>query len=133
MFSSNGIVFISDVDYMQRLDIIVNTFGLWNLYGSSVLMKVFCLFMGFHNLQETKEKIGTIVDVHNSGASDLLRVQLTALKRGKDVLIWIPFVNDIVPVVDVAANRVEISPPEGLLDLNVPEEGITRKELRKEV
>lgn len=103
------------------------------MYGSSVLIKVYCLFICFYNLQETKEKIGTIVDVHNSGASDLLRVQLTASKRGKDVLIWIPFVKDIVPVVDVEAKRVEIRPPEGLLDLNVPTEGLTRKEMRKEV
>jgi hypothetical protein len=84
-------------------------------------------------LQETKEKIGTIVDVHNSGASDLLRVQLTASRRGKDVLIWIPFVKDIVPVVDIAAKRVEITPPEGLLDLNVPMGGLTRKEMKKQV
>ncbi|KAG0567627.1 hypothetical protein KC19_7G149500 [Ceratodon purpureus] len=83
-------------------------------------------------IEETKEKIGTIVDIHNSGASDLLRVQLTASKRGKDVLIWIPFVKDIVPVVDIEAKRVEIRPPEGLLDLNVPSEGLTRKEMRKE-
>lgn len=83
--------------------------------------------------QETKEKIGTIVDVHNTGSSDLLRVQLTQATRGKEVRIWIPFVKDIVPVVDVAAKRVEITPPEGLLDLNVPMEGPTRKEKRKEV
>lgn len=83
-------------------------------------------------IEETKEKIGTIIDVHNSGASDLLRVQLTALRRGKVALIWIPFVKDIVPVVDVAAKRVEITPPEGLLDLNVPTEALTPKELRKE-
>lgn len=89
--------------------------------------------LAVQNLQETKEKIGTIIDVHNSGASDLLRVQLTALRRGKVALIWIPFVKDIVPVVDVAAKRVEITPPEGLLDLNVPTEALTPKELRKEV
>lgn len=83
-------------------------------------------------LEETKEKIGTIVDVHNSGASDLLRVQLIPSNRGKDIRIWIPFVKDIVPVVDIAANRVEITPPEGLLDLNVPVEGLSRKEIRKE-
>jgi len=73
------------------------------------------------------------VNVHNSGASDLLRVQLIPSNRGKDIRIWIPFVKDIVPVVDIAANRVEITPPEGLLDLNVPMEGLSRKEIRKEV
>lgn len=82
-------------------------------------------------IQETKETIGTIVDVHNSGASDLLRVQLTKPIRGKDVRIWIPFVKEIVPVVDISSNRVEISPPDGLLDLNVPKEGPSRKESLK--
>ncbi len=36
-------------------------------------------------------------------------------KRPKTLLI--PFVEDIVPVVDIAAGRVEITPPEGLIDL----------------
>lgn len=73
------------------------------------------------------------MDVHNSGASDLLRVQLTKPIRGKDVRIWIPFVKEIVPVVDISSNRVEISPPDGLLDLNVPKEGPSRKESLKMV
>ncbi|MGB3786790.1 MAG: ribosome maturation factor RimM [Phormidesmis sp.] len=36
-------------------------------------------------------------------------------KRPKTLLI--PFVEDIVPVVDITAGRIEITPPEGLIDL----------------
>lgn len=84
-------------------------------------------------LQETKKEVGTIMDVHSSGASDLLRVRLNSSSEGKDVRIWIPFVKEIVPLVDNKARRVEITPPEGLLELNVPKEGLSKKDIRKQV
>lgn len=31
--------------------------------------------------------------------------------------VWIPFVHDIVPLVDLEARRIELTPPPGLLDL----------------
>ncbi|KAH9550882.1 hypothetical protein CY35_10G095000 [Sphagnum magellanicum] len=84
-------------------------------------------------LQETKEEIGTIVDVHSSGANDLLRVCLASTINGsRDVQVWIPFVKEIVPLVDKETRRVEITPPAGLLELNVPKEGASKKEIRKQ-
>jgi hypothetical protein len=73
------------------------------------------------------------VDVHSSGANDLLRVCLAStINRSRDVQVWIPFVKEIVPLVDKETRRVEITPPAGLLELNVPKEGASKKEIRKQ-
>ncbi len=77
-------------------------------------------------MQESGELIGTVVDVISAG-NDLLEVQLhpsftsetgqiTNDKRQKKVLI--PFVKAIAPVVDLKENRIEITPPSGLLEIN---------------
>jgi len=77
-------------------------------------------------MQESGELIGTVVDVISAG-NDLLEVQLHPSfasdtgqrkndKRQKKVLI--PFVKAIAPVVDLKANRIEITPPSGLLEIN---------------
>jgi 16S rRNA processing protein RimM len=55
--------------------------------------------------------IGTVEDVLHP-AQDLLVVKGT---DGRELLI--PFVKPIVPVVDIAAGYLEITPPEGLLNL----------------
>jgi 16S rRNA processing protein RimM len=65
-------------------------------------------------LQSTGQLIGRVVDILTTG-HDLLQV---ALEGGGTVLI--PFVQAIVPVVDLPAQRLEISPPAGLLDLVEP-------------
>lgn len=91
-------------------------------------------------LKDSGEVIGSIVDVYNSGASDLLRVKLSPLSKdidGKDEetkesLVWIPFVEEIVPLVDRQARRVEIVPPKGLLELNLPSKRPLKQELRKQ-
>ena len=75
--------------------------------------------------QQTGEIIGIVVDLFTAG-HDLLEIQLIAnlqeeeknkndKNKGKKVLI--PFVYDIVPVVDIDNNRIEINPPKGLLAL----------------
>ncbi|MEA5463972.1 ribosome maturation factor RimM [Leptothoe sp. PORK10 BA2] len=71
-------------------------------------------------LQTTGEQIGTVTDVYRAG-NDLLEVALTpqtptgnAQEPPRTVLI--PFVEAIVPVVDLTQGRVEITPPDGLLD-----------------
>ncbi|MEO0867018.1 MAG: ribosome maturation factor RimM [Cyanobacteria bacterium J06642_11] len=71
-------------------------------------------------LQTTGEQIGTINDVYRAG-NDLLEVTLTsktpennqqqALRKA-----LIPFVEAIVPVVDLTKGLVEITPPPGLVD-----------------
>jgi 16S rRNA processing protein RimM len=66
-------------------------------------------------LQETKQLIGKVVDVFLAG-NDLLEIELTDLQfEQKKVLI--PFVKEIVPLVDLENHRIYITPPSGLLDL----------------
>ncbi|XP_024544797.1 uncharacterized protein LOC112351348 [Selaginella moellendorffii] len=84
-------------------------------------------------VQSSMENIGTIADMCNFGASDLLRVQRNpASSVGEGPLIWIPFVEAIVPVVDMEQRRVIVDPPEGLLELNTPAKRKEKAEARKE-
>ncbi|MGD1851612.1 MAG: ribosome maturation factor RimM [Cyanophyceae cyanobacterium] len=62
--------------------------------------------------QGTQEAVGIVVDLKTQ-AQDLLEVKLD---QGDRTLL-IPFVEAIVPVVDLDQRRVEITPPPGLLDL----------------
>ena len=57
------------------------------------------------------ELIGAVVDVLHPGASDLLVLQVG---EGE---VLVPFVREIVPSVDIAAGRLVVDPPEGLLEL----------------
>ncbi|MBW4629360.1 MAG: ribosome maturation factor RimM [Brasilonema octagenarum HA4186-MV1] len=70
-------------------------------------------------IQESGELLGAVVDILPAG-HDLLEVQLHQEKQGeksqKNLLI--PFVKPIVPVVDLEAGRIEITPPDGLLEIN---------------
>jgi 16S rRNA processing protein RimM len=70
-------------------------------------------------MQETGQFVGTVVDILPSG-HDLLEVKFDPAfaedKAGKTVLI--PFVIEIVPIVDLETRRVEITPPPGLLSIN---------------
>ena len=77
-------------------------------------------------MQSSGDFVGTVVDILPSG-HDLLEVkfdpafitnneELTTNKAQKTVLI--PFVMEIVPVVDLESRRVEIIPPPGLLSIN---------------
>ncbi len=58
-----------------------------------------------------------------AGTHDILRIHLTQtaddIKRVGVRTVLLPFVRDLVPVVDLAERRMEILPPEGLLDLAV--------------
>ncbi|MEO0458596.1 MAG: ribosome maturation factor RimM [Cyanobacteria bacterium P01_A01_bin.114] len=64
-------------------------------------------------LQSNGETVGTVVDVYSAG-NDLLEVALSQpTEKVKTVLI--PFVEAIVPVVDLEQKRVEITPPAGLI------------------
>ena len=60
--------------------------------------------------QVRQQQLGVVTDVLPAG-NDLLEVELL---DGKKVLI--PFVEPIVPVVDLVLRRIEITPPAGLLD-----------------
>ncbi|AFY51028.1 16S rRNA processing protein RimM [Nostoc sp. PCC 7524] len=69
-------------------------------------------------LQTSGELVGTVVDVMAAG-HDLLEVKLPELpaSKQKQKTVLIPFVKEIVPVVDLPAHRIEINPPAGLLEL----------------
>lgn len=91
--------------------------------------------------QETGEKIGVVTDLFTAG-NDLLEVRLEEQpiqtekpirdlsdisrrtkrkqfrpKPAKPVTILIPFVKEIVPIVDLEKGKIEISPPDGLLEI----------------
>ncbi|WP_204137980.1 ribosome maturation factor RimM [Halomicronema sp. CCY15110] len=81
-------------------------------------------------LQSTGEEIGTVVDIYAAG-NDLLAIELfpdfaaappqpdtdaTQKRKSKPALpVLIPFVEEIVPIVDIAAGYVVVNPPPGLL------------------
>jgi len=90
-------------------------------------------------LQETGELVGYVRDIFSTG-HDLLEVELIPklipevvsetlpemedaiteeekVTQKKPKMILIPFVMNIVPVVDISNKRIEIIPPVGLLDL----------------
>lgn len=92
--------------------------------------------------QQTGENIGVVVDMYSAG-NDLLEIKLhqqpeTQAKSEKDlsqisrrskrkkykpksskaVTVFVPFVKEIVPVVDLRQRRIEITPPDGLIDIH---------------
>ncbi|XP_041027993.1 uncharacterized protein LOC121267962 isoform X2 [Juglans microcarpa x Juglans regia] len=95
--------------------------------------------------QETGEFVGTVANVYNNGASDLLHVKLDSSlnildKTGKprptetvvsDHLVWVPFVEAIVPHVDMNRREIQITPPKGLLELNLRFDERSKKERRQ--
>ncbi|XP_047945100.1 uncharacterized protein LOC125191741 isoform X1 [Salvia hispanica] len=93
-------------------------------------------------LKESGEPIGTVVNIFNSGASDLLHVKLTSSRKIPDQtektgegdsgpLVWVPFVEEIVPTVDVEKREMLITPPKGLLELNIRSDMRSKKERRE--
>jgi 16S rRNA processing protein RimM len=55
--------------------------------------------------------LGEVTDVLHTAGGDLLVI------TSGDREVLVPFVRQLVPTVDVAAGRVVVDPPEGLLDL----------------
>lgn len=64
--------------------------------------------------QATQTLIGTVNSIMQAG-NDLLEVQ-RADAHGKTEAVLIPFVEAIVPVVDLQQRRIEITPPPGLIE-----------------
>jgi 16S rRNA processing protein RimM len=67
--------------------------------------------VGLAAVLEDGASLGTVVAVHDFGAGDLLEI---GREQGQPVLV--PFTRAAVPVVDLAAAKVVIAPPEGLFD-----------------
>ena len=65
--------------------------------------------------QATQTLVGTVTDVIPAG-NDLLEVKLAAPKNPKQPTVLIPFVKEIVPIVDLPQRRIEITPPPGLIE-----------------
>ncbi|KAL1328826.1 hypothetical protein HN51_060912 [Arachis hypogaea] len=96
-------------------------------------------------LKESRELVGTVINVFNSGANDLLQVSLDSSfdildKSGKprsagteasDQLVLVPFVEAIVPDVDMERREMHITPPKGLLELNLRYDERSKKERRQ--
>lgn len=85
-----------------------------------------------------------MVSVFDSGASDLLQVKLDSVDvidatgrqtsegaKVSDHLVWIPFVEAIVPDVDLHKREMHITPPKGLLELNLRFDDRSKKERRQ--
>lgn len=68
--------------------------------------------LGLAVVTEDDERVGTVAEVLHLPAQDVLAVRSAADDRE----ILIPFVSEIVPVVDIDAGRIVVRPPEGLLD-----------------
>ncbi|MCL7022326.1 hypothetical protein MKW94_023197 [Papaver nudicaule] len=95
-------------------------------------------------LKDTGELVGTVINVFSSGGNDLLQVMLSSteetpnvsgsVEAGNDVsgpLVWIPFVEAIVPDVDTDRKEMRITPPKGLLQLNLRSDVRSKKERRQ--
>ena len=95
--------------------------------------------------QETGENIGVVVDLYTAG-NDLLEIRLHKQpetqpeqtrdlsqvsrrskrkkyrpKKNKPVTVFVPFVKEIVPVVNLRDRRLEILPPDGLINIHETE------------
>lgn len=89
--------------------------------------------------QETAEPVGTVVSIFNNGASDVLQVMLNSSEADQPEseaspsgpLVWVPFVEAIVPNVDLNKREMLITPPKGLLDLNIRTHERSKKERRQ--
>ncbi len=73
------------------------------------------------------ENIGVITNIFTAG-HELLEVTLTEElpannleveeKKSKKLTVLIPFVKEIVPIVDLEKGKIEINPPKGLLEIH---------------
>jgi 16S rRNA processing protein RimM len=68
--------------------------------------------VGLAAVNPAGEPLGTVTGVDHAPASDLLM-----LRRPDGRTALVPFVKALVPQVDLAAGRVVIDPPAGLLEL----------------
>lgn len=115
----------------------------WSPLGTQAMS--FWRHQSYLFFQETGEFVGTVGNVYNSGASDLLHVKLDSSlnvldKTGKprtaemvasDHFVWVPFVEAIVPNVDMDRKEIQITPPKGLLELNLRFDERSKKERRQ--
>ena len=81
-----------------------NQYYVWELIGCAVVRR-------------SGEPVGTVSGIEPTGGVDLLRIRAEGdSPEGQDLLI--PLAEEICTAIDVAARRIVIEPPEGLLELN---------------
>ena len=68
--------------------------------------------IGLEVMTEAGDRVGAVTEVLHLPAQDILAVRADA--QSPEILI--PFVSEIVPLVDIDARRVVIRPPAGLLE-----------------
>jgi 16S rRNA processing protein RimM len=68
--------------------------------------------IGLKAVTKTGGEFGTVVAVHNFGAGDVLELR----PAGGSSTLMLPFTASTVPVVDIAAGRMIVEPPQGLLE-----------------
>jgi 16S rRNA processing protein RimM len=69
--------------------------------------------VGLRAVDRAGVELGTVSGLEHGPSQDLLVLRLPGGGSA-----WVPFVEAIVPEVDVPGGRVVLDPPEGLLDLN---------------
>ncbi|KAG8069234.1 hypothetical protein GUJ93_ZPchr0005g15073 [Zizania palustris] len=91
-------------------------------------------------VKDTGKLVGTVGQVFNFGAGDLLRVMIGATEdtipqstQNQDSTpsgehVWVPFTEDIVPDIDMKSREMWITPPKGLLELNSRSDKRSKKE-----
>jgi 16S rRNA processing protein RimM len=68
--------------------------------------------IGMTAVDRQGETIGTVLAVQNFGAGDLLEIQ----PAGGGAAALLPFTKAAVPMVDVAARRIVVDPPDGTFE-----------------
>jgi len=68
--------------------------------------------VGLEVFTESGDRVGSVTEVLHLPAQDVLAVRATP--DAPEILL--PFVSEIVPIVDLDARRIVIRPPDGLLD-----------------
>ncbi|XP_010494824.1 PREDICTED: uncharacterized protein LOC104771905 [Camelina sativa] len=88
-------------------------------------------------LKETGQLVGTVANIFDNGGNDLLHVLLDSSMEvcngsaKTNQLVWIPFVDAIVPDVDLERKEMYITPPKGLLEVNMRADERSKKERRQ--
>ncbi|MCV6603492.1 MAG: ribosome maturation factor RimM, partial [Cohaesibacter sp.] len=67
--------------------------------------------IGLDAFDEAGALLGRVTAVFDHGAGDVIDIRMAADGR----LITLPFTKAVVPVVDIAAKRIEINMPDGML------------------
>ena len=73
--------------------------------------------IGLRAVDQAGAELGQVVNVADFGAGDLMEVALARLDDGKKKrTVFLPFTQEVVPAIDLAAGVITVVPPEGLLE-----------------